>query len=116
MIIRTLQPAVASIPQSLREAAAVLGAPPWKVWLAIDLPVLARSTIVCAVFGFTISLGEFGATSLINRPEYPTMPIATFRYLSLPGALNYGQAMAMATLLMAFCALGILLIDMLSSP
>jgi thiamine transport system permease protein len=39
------------------------------------------------------------------------MPIAIFRLLGQPGALNYGQALAMSTLLMLVCALGFLLIE-----
>ena len=61
--------------------------------------------IVAAVFAFTISMGEFGATSLIARPERPTMPVAIGRFLSQPGALNQGQALAMSTLLMLVAAL-----------
>jgi len=41
------------------------------------------------------------------RPEAPTLPVAIYRFLSQPGAMNYGQALAMATLLMAVCALAI---------
>ena len=110
-VVRTLQPALASIPDSLRHAAAVMGAAPWRVWLEVDLPILARAVVVGAVFSFTISLGEFGATTFLSRPEMPTMPVAIFRFISQPGALNYGQAMAMSTLLMMVCAAGILLMD-----
>ena len=52
-------------------------------------------------------MGEFGATLLIARPEYPTMPIVIYRLLGQPGALNYGQALAMSTLLMLVCAVGV---------
>ncbi|HEY3475156.1 MAG TPA: iron ABC transporter permease, partial [Anaerolineales bacterium] len=75
-VIRTLQPAIASIPQRLRQAAASLGASPWEVWRNIDLPILRRATLSAATFAFTISLGEFGATLLISRPDYPTIPVA----------------------------------------
>jgi thiamine transport system permease protein len=56
-------------------------------------------------------MGEFGATLFIARPEYPTMPIAIFRLLGQPGPLNYGQAMAMSTLLMLVCAIGFLFLE-----
>lgn len=111
-VIRTLQPAIKSIPEKLRQAASTLGASPLKVWQTIDFPILSRATLTAATFAFTISLGEFGATLLINRPEYPTIPIAIQRFLSQPGGLNYGQAMAMATLLMVLTAASILLIEL----
>ncbi len=112
-VIRTLQPALASIPERLRQAASTLGASPLRVWQMIDFPILSRATLSAATFAFTVSLGEFGATLLITRPEYPTIPIAISRFLAQPGGLNYGQAMAMATVLMALTTLSILLIEKL---
>lgn len=110
-VIRTLQPAIKFIPDKLRQAASTLGASPFRVWRTIDFPILSRATLTAATFAFTISLGEFGATLLINRPEYPTIPIAIQKFLSQPGGLNYGQAMAMATLLMILTTASILLIE-----
>jgi thiamine transport system permease protein len=115
-VIRNLQPSLASIPDRLRQAAASLGASPTRVWFTVDWPIVIRATLAAAVFAFTISLGEFGATSLVVRPEYPTLPIAIARFLSQPGGLNYGQAMAMATILMLICGAGILLIERLRLP
>lgn len=112
-VIRTLQPALASIPERLRQAASTLGASPFRVWQTVDIPILSRATLSAATFAFTVSLGEFGATLLITRPEYPTIPIAISRFLSQPGGLNYGQAMAMATVLMLLTTLSILLIEKL---
>jgi len=115
-VIRTLQPAIASIPERLRQAASSLGAPPFQVWRTIDWPILRRATLAAATFAFTISLGEFGATLLISRPEYPTIPVAIERFLSQPGGLNYGQAMAMATVLMVLTTASILLIERFRLP
>lgn len=115
-VIRALQPALASIPERLRQAAASLGASPLRVWGTVDWPILRRATLSAATFAFTISLGEFGATSLLTRPDYPTIPIAIYRFLSQPGGLNYGQAMAMATILMTLTTIGILVIEKLRLP
>ena len=112
-VIRTLQPALASIPERLRQAASTLGASPFRVWQTVDFPILSRATLSAATFAFTVSLGEFGATLLLTRPEYPTIPIAIQRFLSQPGGLNFGQAMAMATLLMLLTTLSILIIEKL---
>jgi len=115
-VIRTLQPALASIPERLRQAASTLGASPFRVWQTVDFPILSRATLSAATFAFTVSLGEFGATLLLTRPEYPTIPIAIQRFLSQPGGLNFGQAMAMATLLMLLTTLAILIIEKLRLP
>lgn len=112
-VIRSLQPALASIPDRLRQAATTLGASPARVWWTVDWPIVRRAVLSAAVFAFTVSLGEFGATALVYRPEYPTLPMAIYRFLSQPGGLNYGQAMAMATILMLVTGLSILVIEML---
>lgn len=115
-VVRTFLPALRSVDPRLREAAAVLGANPRRTWWEVDLPLLRRALLVSAAFAFTISLGEFGATLLISRPDRPTMPMVIYRLLGQPGALNYGQALAMSTLLMAVCALALILIERFRLP
>ena len=110
-VVRSLLPVLRGIRPSLRGAAAVLGASPWRVWREIDLPIVGRAMLVAAAFAFAISMGEFGATALVSRPEFPTMPVVIYRFIGQPGALNYGQALAMSSILMAVCAAGILLIE-----
>lgn len=110
-VVRTLLPALRSLNPRLREAAAVLGASPFRVWREIDLPLLRPALIVGAVFAFTISLGEFGATLLISRPDFPTMPVIIYQALGQPGLLNYGKALAMSTILMGVAGAGLLVIE-----
>ena len=110
-VIRSVLPAIRRINPRLREAATILGAGPQQVWFHVDWPLIRRALLVGAVFAFTISMGEFGATVFIARPQTPTMPVAIYRFLGQPGALNYGQALAMSTLLMLVCAVGFLLIE-----
>jgi thiamine transport system permease protein len=112
-VVRSLTPALRSIRPRLRQAAAVLGAGPAQVVARIDLPLVGRALLVAAAFAFSISLGEFGATALIARPEFPTIPLMIYRFLSLPGALNYGQALALSTILMVVCAAAMLGIERL---
>jgi thiamine transport system permease protein len=112
-VVRSLSPALRSIRPRLREAAAVLGATPRQVLRYVDAPLVGRAVLVAAIFAFTISLGEFGATALIARPEYPTIPVMIYKLLGQPGALNYGQAMALSTILMAVTAGGMLAIERL---
>jgi thiamine transport system permease protein len=112
-VVRSLSPALQSIRPRLRQAAAVLGASPWQVFRQVDLPMISRAALVAATFAFTISLGEFGATALVARPEYPTVPVMIQRLLSRPGAMNYGQALALSVILSVVTAASILLIERL---
>jgi thiamine transport system permease protein len=112
-VVRALLPVLRGINPRMREAAAVLGASPRRVIWEVDAPIIARAVLIGAVFAFTISLGEFGATLLIGRPEYPTMPVVIFRFLGQPGLSNYGQALAMSTLLMLVTVAGFVAIERL---
>ncbi|GGS88451.1 iron ABC transporter permease [Streptomyces cinerochromogenes] len=112
-VVRTMLPVLRAVDVRLREAAAVLGASPWRVWREVDLPLVRRALLVAAGFAFAVSLGEFGATVFIARPDNPTLPVAVARLLSRPGDLNYGQAMALSTILMVVCAVALLVLERL---
>lgn len=110
-VVRSVLPSLRSIPPQVQESARVLGASSWRVWRLIDLPLISRGLFVGATFAFTVSMGEFGATAFIARPDTPTIPIVIFRLLGQPGALNYGQALAMSVILMAVSAISFLMIE-----
>ncbi len=110
-VLRSILPALRSIPEQLSDAASVLGASPLKIFKAVDLPLISKALVAGAIFAFTISLGEFGATIFTARPETPTIPVAIYRFLGQPGAMNYGQAMAISTLLMIVTAMGFVVIE-----
>jgi thiamine transport system permease protein len=115
-VVRVFLPARRALDQRLRAAAATLGAGPLRSWLTIDAPLLARALAISAAFAFAISLGEFGATLLVARPDRPTMPMVIYQALGRPGLLNYGQALAMSTILMVVTAAALLAIERFRLP
>ena len=110
-VVRIMTPVLRAIDPRLRDAAATLGASPGRVWREVDLPIVARAALVAAGFAFAISLGEFGATVFIVRPDQPTLPVLVYRLLGQPGPLNFGAAMAASVILMVVTALAILGIE-----
>ena len=110
-VVRSLLPALRGLDPRLREAARMLGAGPARVLREVDLPLLFPALLVGAVFAFTVSIGEFGAALLLYRPEYPTVPVVIDRFLGLPGQQNYGQALALSTILMLITGLSFVLLD-----
>ncbi|MET9511683.1 iron ABC transporter permease [Streptomyces flavidovirens] len=110
-VVRTMLPVLRAVDARLREAAAVLGASPLRAWREVDLPMVRRALLVAAGFAFAVSLGEFGATVFIARPDNPTLPVAVARLLGRAGDLNYGQAMALSTILMVVCAVSLLVLE-----
>lgn len=110
-VIRSTVPVLASIRDELREAAATLGASPRQVFRNIDLPIAAKALAAGGGLAFAVSLGEFGATTFIARPDAPTLPVAIFRFLARPAEASFGKAMAMSTILMLVTAIVIATID-----
>lgn len=104
LVVRVLLPVLRAIDPRLREAAAVLGASPGKVLRDVDLAFVARGLGLATGFAFATSLGEFGATSFLARPDEPTLPVVVFRLIGRPGLENQGMGMAAAVLLAVGCA------------
>lgn len=113
LVVRSLVPAMRAIDPRLRDAAATLGATPWRILRTVDGPVLARALGIGAGFAFATSLGEFGATSFLASPERATLPILIARLLGRPGGDNYGMALAASVLLAVICGTMMLLSEYL---
>ncbi|NED84740.1 ABC transporter permease subunit, partial [Streptomyces sp. SID11233] len=71
-VVRTMLPVLRAVDPRLRDAASMLGASPWRVWWEVDLPLVRRAVLVAVGFAFAVSLGEFGATVFLARPDNPT--------------------------------------------
>jgi thiamine transport system permease protein len=99
LVVRTVLPVLRAIDPRQHEAAAMLGAGPGRTLWTIDLPFALRGIGVAVGFAFATSLGEFGATSFLARPEAPTLPVVIFRLIGRPGADNVGMAMAASVIL-----------------
>ena len=110
-VIRSLLPVLKGMNPNLREGAAVLGATPTKIFMLVELPLIAPALLVGATFAFAVSMGEFGASLILVRAEFTTMPVAIFRFLGLPGSANLSMALGMSCLLMAVVSVGFIAIE-----
>lgn len=99
LVVRVVTPVLASIDPRQREVATVLGASPARAMITVEGPYVLRSLTIGAAFAFSMSLGEFGATSFLARPATPTLPVAIYRLISEPGATEQGMALAGSVLL-----------------
>lgn len=111
LVVRTLAPALRAVDQRQREAAAALGAGPWRVAVTVDLPAVRRPFLAAVGFALAVSLGEFGATSFLARPDDPTLPVAIFQLIGHPGAANFGMALAASVVLAAVTGLIMAAVD-----
>ncbi|WP_299056566.1 ABC transporter permease subunit [uncultured Nocardioides sp.] len=116
LVVRTLAPVLASIDDRQRQAAASLGAGPFRTLLVVDLPVVWKPLLAAAGFAFAVSLGEFGATSFLFREDAPTVPVVIFRLIGRPGEGNYAMALAASVVLAAVTTLVVLAVERLRVP
>jgi thiamine transport system permease protein len=99
LVVRTLAPVLRSIDPRQWQAAASMGASPARVLATVDLPVIWRPALAAAGLAFAVSLGEFGATSFLARPDRPTLPVVIYQLISRPGEQNFGMALAASVVL-----------------
>ncbi|MDO4790898.1 MAG: iron ABC transporter permease [Buchananella hordeovulneris] len=111
LVVRTVLPSLRAINPRQFEAAAALGASPWRVLATIELPVLLRALAVAAGFAMAVSLGEFGATSFLAQPDNPTLPVMIYRLLGHPGGYSQGMAVAGSVVLAVLTASIMLLVE-----
>jgi thiamine transport system permease protein len=101
LVIRLVYPAIANIESSGLEAAESAGANRFQIWWLIQVPQIRPSLMTAAAFAALVSLGDFGASSLLAYGDQATLPTVLYALISKPGGENYGMAMAASTLLMA---------------
>jgi molybdate transport system permease protein len=88
LMVQPVRLAFRMIDRRLEQAATTLGAPPWRAFFTITLPLAVPGIIAGAVLCFSRSLGEFGATMAFvgNIPgETRTLPLAIYTYMHVPG-------------------------------
>lgn len=99
LVVRSLLPTLRAIDPRLQQAASTLGASPLRLVTSIDLPLAWRGVGLALGFAFATSLGEFGATTFLARPDHPTLPVAIFHLIGRPGVDNQGMALAASVVL-----------------
>jgi thiamine transport system permease protein len=103
IVLRTLIPVFRSIDPKLKDAATMLGASEWTVLRTVELPMVGRAVGIALGFAFATSLGEFGATAFLVRPDVQTLPVVIAQLTARPG--GYGAALAASVLLGVITAL-----------
>jgi len=99
MVIRVLYPALVAIDHAPREQALTDGAKARQVFFQIDLGLIRPALKTAFAFTALVSLGEFGAASLLTYGNQSTVPMLLFQLISRPGSQNYGMALAVSAIL-----------------
>ena len=96
-----IQARLTGMGQSLEEAAADLGAKPFKVLTAITLPRLAPGMVSGWLLAFTLSLDDLVIASFVTGPGANTLPILIFSRIRLGLRPDIN---ALATIIILFVA------------
>ena len=79
--LRMLTTALTTLPPSLEEAAASLGAPPLQVLIRVTLPLMAPAIVAAAAIVFLISFDEVVVSLFVVGPRLTTLPVALYHYI-----------------------------------
>ncbi len=79
--LRVLSTALSTLPASVEEAAASLGAPPAAVFWRVTLPLMAPGVVAAAAIVFLVSFDEVVISLFVVGPRLTTLPVAMFRYV-----------------------------------
>ncbi|MBJ6981442.1 molybdate ABC transporter permease subunit [Luteimonas sp. MC1572] len=88
LMVRAIRLSIENVDRRLEQAAATLGANPWRVFATVTLPLAWPGIVAGAVLGFAKALGEFGATITFvsNIPgETQTLSTAIYGLMQVPG-------------------------------
>ncbi|MCB9679938.1 MAG: molybdate ABC transporter permease subunit [Alphaproteobacteria bacterium] len=110
LYVRAVQLAVEAVDPGLEQAAATLGASPWRVLRTVTLPLALPGVVTGALLAFARALGEFGATILVagNLPGTTrTLPLALFTALQTPGGEAEAARWAAWSLVLSLGALAL---------
>jgi putative spermidine/putrescine transport system permease protein len=101
--VRVLGTALATMPPSLEDAAASLGAAPGVVFRRITLPLILRGVIAAGAIVFLVSFDEVVITLFIVGPRLTTLPVALYHYVERrtdPGVAAISVLLVLFTLVL----------------
>jgi putrescine transport system permease protein len=78
-----VQSRLADMDRSVEEAAQDLGAPPWKVFFVITLPIISPALLSGWLLAFSLSLDDVVTSAFVAGPGATTLPLLIFSSVKL---------------------------------
>jgi putative spermidine/putrescine transport system permease protein len=101
--VLTLYPPLSQLDRSLIEAARTLGAPAWRAFTSVVLPLTRVPTMVAFVLAAVLTLGSFVPPVALGKPEH--WPMSVLIGNAALAGYNLPRAAAMSVLLLVVTAL-----------
>ena len=99
-VAKALASALDGMPAHYLEAAATLGASPWRVFWRVRWPLLQPALRRGMAFAAATAVGEFAVTLFLSRPEWATLTTLIYEHLGRPGQTHYASALVLSCALM----------------
>ncbi|ARN83778.1 sulfate ABC transporter permease subunit CysT [Methylocystis bryophila] len=114
-IVRTVQPVIVDFEPELEEAAATLGASRTRVFWTVILPPLLPALLTGFALAFARAVGEYGSVIFIAGNIAYVSEIAPLLIVVKLEQYDYAGATAIATIMLAFSFLALLLINLIQA-
>jgi sulfate transport system permease protein len=112
-VVRTVQPVLESLDQEIEEAAALLGANSWQVFRRVLLPALYPALLTGFALAFARALGEYGSVVFVSGNMPFKTEIAPVLIVQRLEEFAYGEATAIAVVLLLVSFTLLILINFL---
>jgi molybdate transport system permease protein len=108
LMVRAIRLSLESVDRRLEQAAATLGARPWRIFATVTLPLAMPGVFAGLILGFAKAIGEFGATItfVANIPgETQTLATAIYNTTQDPNGAPATWRLTAVAILIAVAAL-----------
>ena len=108
LLVRPMRLSIEAVDRRLEQAAETLGAPPWRVFFNVTLPLALPGVLAGMVLGFAKAIGEFGATITFvsNIPgETQTISSAIYSLIQTPDGDTAALRLVVVSIIIAVAAL-----------
>ena len=112
-VVRTVQPVLEDLDAETEEAAASLGASRWQTFRAVILPALYPALFTGFALAFARSLGEYGSVVFVSGNMPYKTEIAPVLIVARLEEFAYGEATAIAVVLLLISFSMLVLINLL---
>lgn len=113
-VARAALPTLRAIPPRNRDAAMTLGASPLRAWWTVEVRRLRRPLAAGLALAAAISLGDFGASTMLSRTGSPTAPAAIAALVGRPSAVVRARGLSLAVVLMVATITAVLAAEQLA--
>ena len=98
VVVRTVGASVSQMDPGLGDAAATLGASPWRVMRHVTLPLLRPAIWASSAVVFLFCFTSFGIVRLVGGPQHPTLEVEIWRRSTQSFDLRSAAALAVVQL------------------